>query len=232
MGNYRSKMRALGHEDVKVSAGKRGRNTPNGEPPHKNIKKPKKGEINYLPNIPGGHNNTSLEDARKQLVDEMKKKNPDGTLINQKMDVTLSLQRKEVVQDKPPVIQMLQRWPALFVENQVYQKFNRVVGKNLKQEFYDSLDRHCPALVDVMKSKRGLKGQLLDALLRQAQTSDIVDIRCLVLRGLAVLLDDNPSEFFKDCFVSHTTWLPLYLGYRVTTPTRQSSEPKLNTGRL
>lgn len=200
MGNYRSKMRALGHEDVKVNAGKRGRNTPNGEPPHKNIKKPKKGEVNYLPNIPDGHNNTSLEDARKQLVDEMKKKNPDATLINQNMDVTLSLRRKELVQDKPPVIQVLQRWPALFVENQVYQEFNRVVGKNLKQEFYNSLDRHCPALVDVMKSRRGLKGQLLDALLRQAQTSDIADIRCLVLRGLAVLLDDNPSEFFKDCF--------------------------------
>ncbi|KAL6488716.1 hypothetical protein MHYP_G00024570 [Metynnis hypsauchen] len=141
----------------------------------------------------------------KQLVDEMKKKNPDGTLINQKMDVTLSLRRKEVVQDKPPVIQMLQRWPALFVENQVYQEFNRVVGKNLKQEFYDSLDRHCPALVDVMKSKRGLKRQLLDALLRQAQTSDIADMRCLVLRGLAVLLDDDPSEFFKDCFSETVT---------------------------
>ncbi|KAL6486275.1 hypothetical protein MHYP_G00056670 [Metynnis hypsauchen] len=82
----------------------------------------------------------------------------------------------------------------------VYQEFNRVMGKNLKQEFYDSLDRHCPALVDVMKSKRGLKRQLLDALLRQAQTSDIADMRCLVLRGLAVLLDDDPSEFFKDCF--------------------------------
>ncbi|KAL6467783.1 hypothetical protein MHYP_G00234600 [Metynnis hypsauchen] len=100
---------------------------------------------------------------------------------------------------------MLQRWPALFVENQVYQEFNRVVGKNLKQEFYDSLDRHCPALVDVMKSKRGLKRQLLDALLRQAQTSDIADIRCLVLRGLAVLLDDDPSEFFKDCFLCPPT---------------------------
>uniref|UniRef100_A0AAR2LEI7 PB1 domain-containing protein n=1 Tax=Pygocentrus nattereri TaxID=42514 RepID=A0AAR2LEI7_PYGNA len=202
MGNYRSKMRALGHEDVKVNAEKRGRNNPNGEPAHKNIKKPKKGEVNYLPNIPDGHNNTSLEDARKQFVDKMKKKNPDGTLINQKMDVTLSLRRKEVVQDKPPVIQMLQRWPALFVENQVYQEFNRVVGKNLKQEFYDSLDRHCPALVDVMKSKRGLKGQLLDALLHKAQVCELnsVNSAMCLLFGLTYALYLNYPKCMVNTF--------------------------------
>ena len=63
---------------------------------------------------------------------------------------------------------------------QVYQEFNRVVGKNLKQEFYNSLDRHCPALVDVMKSKRGLKGQLLDALLRQAQVCELNSVNSRV----------------------------------------------------
>ncbi|KAG5267313.1 hypothetical protein AALO_G00220360 [Alosa alosa] len=144
MGNYRSKMRALGHEDVKVNSGKRGRHSVGGEPPNKSIKKPKKGEVNFLPNFPDGHDATSLEKARQLLVDEMKKKNPDAVFINQQMDFTLSLRRKEVVMDKPPVSQMIQRWPALFVENQVSQEFSRVVGKNLKQEFYESLDASLP----------------------------------------------------------------------------------------
>ncbi|XP_062380821.1 uncharacterized protein LOC134068994 [Sardina pilchardus] len=90
MGNYRTKMRALGHADVKVNSGKRGRHTVGGEPPNKSIKKPKKGEVNFLPNFPDGHDVTSLENARQLLVDEMKKKNPDAVFVNQQMDFMLS----------------------------------------------------------------------------------------------------------------------------------------------
>ncbi|XP_056102188.1 uncharacterized protein LOC130100539 isoform X1 [Rhinichthys klamathensis goyatoka] len=118
------------------------------------------------------------------------------------MDMTLSLRRKDVVINKPPVSQILQRWPALFRESQVYQEFNRVVGKNLKQEFYGSLDRHCPQLIQIFRSKRGLAGQILSDLLQQAKTSDLVDMRCVAMRGLPVLLGDDPTEFFKACFAS------------------------------
>ena len=41
----------------------------------------KKGESNYLPNLPKGHDETSLENARMVLVEEMKKKQPNGNLI-------------------------------------------------------------------------------------------------------------------------------------------------------
>lgn len=119
MGNYRSKMRSLGHTDVMVNAGKRGRYSTSSDPPNKNIKKPKKGEVNYLPNIPSDQDASSLEMLRQQLVDEMKKKSPNAVFINQKMDMTLSLRRKDVVISKPPVSQILQRWPALFRESQV-----------------------------------------------------------------------------------------------------------------
>uniref|UniRef100_A0A9J8CQU1 Uncharacterized protein n=2 Tax=Cyprinus carpio carpio TaxID=630221 RepID=A0A9J8CQU1_CYPCA len=202
MGNYRSKMRSLGHTDVMVNAGKRGRYSTSSDPPNKNIKKPRKGEVNYLPDLPDGQDASSLEMLRQQLVDEMKRKNPDAVFINQKMDMTLSLRRKDVVINKPPVSQILQRWPALFRESQVYQEFSRVVGKNLKQEFYGSLDRHCPQLIQIFRSKRGLAGQILSDLLQQAKTSDIADMRCVAMRGLPVLLGDDQTEFFKACFAS------------------------------
>lgn len=202
MGNYRSKMRSLGHTDVTVNAGKRGRYSTSSDPPNKNIKKPRKGEVNYLPNLPSGHDTSSLELLRQQLADETKKKKPDATFINQNMDVTLSLRRQEVVINKPPVSQILQRWPALFTESQVYQEFNRIVGKNLKQEFYGSLDHHCPQLIQIFRSKRGLTGQILSSLLLDAKASDLSDMRCVVIRGLPVLLGDDPTEFFKSCFAS------------------------------
>ncbi|RXN24548.1 sterile alpha motif domain-containing 3-like isoform X2 [Labeo rohita] len=161
MGNYRSKMRSLGHTDVTVNAGKRGRYSTSSDPPNKNIKKPRKGEVNYLPNLPSGHDASSLELLRQQLADEMKKKNPDAVFINQKMDMTLSLRRQEVVINKPPVGQILQRWPALFRESQVYQEFNQIVGKNLKQEFYGSLDRHCPQLIQIFRPLTSLTCDVL-----------------------------------------------------------------------
>ncbi|GAA6065574.1 uncharacterized protein LOC113645414 isoform X1 [Tachysurus ichikawai] len=116
-----------------------------------------------------GQDASSLEMLRQQLVDEMKRKNPDAVFINQKMDMTLSLRIKDVVINKPPVSQILQRWPALFRESQVYQEFSQVVGKNLKQDFYGFLDRHCPQLIQIFRSKRGLAGQILSDLLQQAR---------------------------------------------------------------
>lgn len=119
MGNYRSKMRNLGHTDVMVNAGKRGRYSASRDPPNKNIKKPRKGEVNYLPDCPDGQDASSLEIYRQELVDEMKKKKQSAVFISQRMDLTLSFRRKEVVIDKPPVSQLLQRWPALTLESQV-----------------------------------------------------------------------------------------------------------------
>ncbi|KAL0161817.1 hypothetical protein M9458_041213, partial [Cirrhinus mrigala] len=118
MGNYRSKMRSLGHTDVMVNAGKRGRYSASRDPPNKNIKKPRKGEVNYLPDCPDGLDASSLEKYRQELVDEMKKKKPSADFISQRMDITLSFRRKEVVIDKPPLSQLLERWPALISESQ------------------------------------------------------------------------------------------------------------------
>lgn len=71
MGNFRTKMRKLGVPDVSVNAGKRGANNPEGEPSRKNIKKPKKCELNFLPSYPEGHDDASLKNARKELEEEM-----------------------------------------------------------------------------------------------------------------------------------------------------------------
>ncbi|MEQ2174945.1 hypothetical protein GOODEAATRI_012982, partial [Goodea atripinnis] len=169
MGNYRTKMRRLGHCDVTVNGGKHGKHSPCGDPPNKRIKKPKRGEINYLPDYPDGQDDSTLEDARQTMVDEMKKKTPNGALIKQKMDLTFALRRSEVVKDKPAITQICERWPALFTEQQVCLEFSRVVGKSLKQEFYEALDHHSPRLMEIFKTKRGLTGQVLADLMQQTK---------------------------------------------------------------
>ncbi|XP_060771467.1 uncharacterized protein LOC132882224 isoform X2 [Neoarius graeffei] len=144
--------------DIPSTAGKWGGHSAEGEPANKIIKKAKKGELNYLPNFPDGFDQAALEAARKDLVIEMQKRTPNGPLVKQKMDLTFALRRKEVVESEPAISNIVERWPALFTEDQVCMEFNRIVGKNLKQEFYESIDRHSPRLIEIFQSKMGTLG--------------------------------------------------------------------------
>lgn len=119
VGNYRAKMCKLGRLDVTVNSGKRGRYSTNGDPPNKDIKKPRKGEIHFLPQYPEGLDDHNLESACQLLVNEMTKTKPNGSLINEEMDVTFALRRNEVVTDKPEITKIVERWPAVFSESQV-----------------------------------------------------------------------------------------------------------------
>ncbi|GAA6098442.1 sterile alpha motif domain-containing protein 3 [Tachysurus ichikawai] len=87
----------LGQHEVTVNGGKHRRHVKDGNPPNKDIKKPKKGEINFL------HENTvneqNLEGARQALVNGMNKTKPNGSLVKKHMDMTFALRRKEVVND-------------------------------------------------------------------------------------------------------------------------------------
>ncbi|KAK5922990.1 hypothetical protein CesoFtcFv8_000379, partial [Champsocephalus esox] len=77
--------------------------------------------------------------------------------------------------------------------HQVYWEFNRVVGKNLKDNFFDALDRFSPSLMDLFRKKKGVTGQFLSELLSQTKTTEPTDIRCLCVRGLPIILGDEMS---------------------------------------
>lgn len=120
MGNFRTKMRRSGMADVTVNGNKRRRDFVEGEPSCSNIKRPKRSETNFLPNFPEGETEDTLESVRRQLESEAKKRLPDSVNVKKMMDQTFSLRRKEIVEEQPPVIRMMERWPALFTESQVW----------------------------------------------------------------------------------------------------------------
>lgn len=115
MGNYRGKLKRAGCMEVAINAGKGGR----PQMAAQGIKRAKRYEVNYLPDIPEGQNENSLEAERKLLVEEMKKRHPSGAVIASKMDQTFPLRRREIVEARPPVKTLKERWPALFTERQV-----------------------------------------------------------------------------------------------------------------
>ncbi|XP_054868646.1 uncharacterized protein LOC118469483 [Amphiprion ocellaris] len=207
MGNFRSKLRRCGIADVVVNGNKRAQQNPDGDPPRKNLKRPRRSETNFLPDIPLGQDASVLERSRQLLENEMKKRFPDVALVNQLMSQTFSLRRKEIVEEQPSVKQMLGRWPALFRKQQVFAEFTRVASQDLEQDFFESLDRHTPRFLEIFKSKGGMVGRTLAEILAQVETRtrDVRAMRTAVLRCLPVFLGDDGSEFFKVCFDSHAT---------------------------
>ncbi|KAI2646184.1 Insertion element IS630 uncharacterized 39 kDa protein [Labeo rohita] len=84
----------------------------------------------------------------------------------------------------------------------IYMEFNRIAGKNLKKEFYESLDRHSTCLLDIFRAKKGVAGQLLMDLLKQTKLSEPTEVRTLVLQGLPLVYGDDSPAFFKTCLMS------------------------------
>ncbi len=74
-------MRRAGCPEITINAGKRSRMNPDNESSHSNIKRPKRAEVNFLPNFPQGEDPSTLEQLRQTVVDEMKKAEKNLPLI-------------------------------------------------------------------------------------------------------------------------------------------------------
>ncbi|KAI4896197.1 hypothetical protein NFI96_026432 [Prochilodus magdalenae] len=85
---------------------------------------------------------------------------------------------------------MLERWPALFRKQQVFAEFTRVASK----DFFESLDRHSPRLLEVFKSKKGIVGRTLSEILAQVEMKDsdaVRDITQIPVGILTVVPEDS-----------------------------------------
>lgn len=116
MANYRTKLRGYGVPEVMCNALKR--KSAADQKSAKNVKKPRKAEINYLPPYPAGEDEESQEQERIQLLTEVKKRD-NNKLIKEKMAKTFAHRRNEVVTQSPNIEDMKARWPALFEASSV-----------------------------------------------------------------------------------------------------------------
>lgn len=173
MGNYRQKLRNAGCSELdnKRDDGSR--------VPHK---KPRRSEINFLPDNPVGLDDAALEHEREELELEVKKRNMDMTKLNTKMQTTFPLRRKEIVNEQPLVSVIKERWPGLFLEEQVsynlpvhyfvlivYRfycsqifilslpqvcaEFQRITCVDLKTAFMTALNKYSNALIKMYRAK-------------------------------------------------------------------------------
>nr|XP_057941384.1 sterile alpha motif domain-containing protein 3 [Doryrhamphus excisus] len=116
MASYRSKLRGLGCPELDVNSLRKKR--AHEKAPAKNIKKPRRAEVNYFPPHPQGETEGTLEHVRLELLDEVKKRN-NCQVISEKMAKTFSIRRQEVVNQAPQICDIRDRWPALFDATQI-----------------------------------------------------------------------------------------------------------------
>ncbi|KAJ8334722.1 hypothetical protein SKAU_G00403610 [Synaphobranchus kaupii] len=83
-------------------------------------------------------------------------------MINHHMQRTFALRRQEIVQSSLPIEDFKSRWPALFLEAQVYAEFHRITNQNLPQTFFSSLNKYTPQLLSLYKTKAGKSGATAD----------------------------------------------------------------------
>jgi len=99
MHNYRAKLRSRKYSYPEIEINTLKKKHPGDAVPSKNIKKPKKAEVNYLPPHPTGESQETLEKERLELICEITKKN-NAKIIADKMNKTFSSRRVEVKDKK------------------------------------------------------------------------------------------------------------------------------------
>ncbi|XP_042612151.1 uncharacterized protein LOC122144989 [Cyprinus carpio] len=194
LGNFRAKVKHLGIPELNVNCLKR--KSAADKTPSKKLKS-KKSEVNYLPPHPQGETDTSLEKERVELLYEYKKRD-NNSVINEKMAKTFSLRRKDVIQ-KPLVIDLNARWPALFEFSQIEEEFRRITLKPLQSTFFGKLDEYTPKLLRLYRKKGGAVGKKLDETLEiMNEDNSIESRRESVIRGLILYLGEKTEELIKD----------------------------------
>uniref|UniRef100_A0A8C1ZMZ0 Uncharacterized protein n=1 Tax=Cyprinus carpio TaxID=7962 RepID=A0A8C1ZMZ0_CYPCA len=167
-------------------------------------KKARKAEVNYIINIPKDQTPATLETMRKEIIHEVEKTERNQLVIGKLMNTTYALRRQEIVGAlvAPRVRDIVDRWPALLMESQVFAEFHRINNVNLRNQFYKELDRHTPKLITLFRDKATKTGKIY--LLCTCVITIVMDIflRALVLRALPVYLRKDAFKFFRTCNVS------------------------------
>ncbi|KAL0979010.1 hypothetical protein UPYG_G00179280 [Umbra pygmaea] len=169
MGNYRAKLRGrqLAYPELEVNSLKRQRSNENGS--SKGIKKPKKAEVNYLPPLPIGYT-----------------------------EATLEKERQEVVKQCPAIQDFQERWPALFSEAQIKEEFKRITTVPLERTFLTKLDFYTPKMQEIISKKGGVAGTKIRPLLDSISQRNIEARREAIIRALMEFLGESSGELIKD----------------------------------
>ncbi|XP_035994608.1 uncharacterized protein LOC118563631 [Fundulus heteroclitus] len=203
MGNYRTQLKGIGCAELLANSLKY--KGAEDALPAKNVKRPRRGEANHIPDIPTGETQDILEAERVTLLSEAKKRN-NRALIKNKMDKTFSLRRQEIVTKELGVEQVKERWPALFSVDEINAEFMRITTVPLQPRFLASLDKHHGKLMEIIRNKGGaIREKTRDVLKVLDQSLDVSLKRECLLKCLILYLGEDVQKLIKEFLGAHAT---------------------------
>ncbi|XP_035273725.1 uncharacterized protein LOC118227390 [Anguilla anguilla] len=165
-----------------------------------NVKRPRRGEANHIPDLPTGETPENLEKERLSLLKEVKKRN-NHMVKRDKMAKTFSFRRQEVVEKKLSV-ELKDRWPTLFQVDEMNAEFLRITTVPLQARFLDSLDRHFGQLLQIIRNKGGkVREMTRDKLKVLDQSLDQNTRRECLLKCLIMYLGEDVGKLVKKYLV-------------------------------
>ncbi|KAG7513756.1 hypothetical protein JOB18_015916 [Solea senegalensis] len=194
LSNYRTHLRKVGCPEVCVNSLK---NKPAAKRcPAFNVKRPKRGEVEYCPSFPLGESAQSLEKMRIELLSDVKKRNNKET-IRAKMARTFALRRQEVICDAPMISEVQERWPALFDAGEINAEFKRLTTIPLQSRFLSQLDLLSQSLLRMFENRSGEQGKKLKDI-AATMTDDIDAGREHLIKGICIYLNENPDVLVQE----------------------------------
>ncbi|KAM9480743.1 uncharacterized protein Hap1MRO34_008664 [Clarias gariepinus] len=128
----------------------------------------------------------------------MQKRNSRKT-VKEKMAKTFGYRRQEIVHKQPTTEEILARWPALFLMEEINAEFLRVTTVPLEAKFLAQLDKYSTKLLEVIKSKGGrVREQITKTLQVLDETVDITIKRETILKSLMIYLGEPVEHLIKE----------------------------------
>ncbi|KAI4829931.1 hypothetical protein KUCAC02_001591 [Chaenocephalus aceratus] len=110
----------------------------------------------------------------------------DLPLIKKMMHTTFALQRQTIVRTCPAVNELMDLWPALKMESEVYAEFQRITNQNLpNRQKASKSGKTAEAVADILKIHD------------EQELHDINTRRTTVIHALPVYLQEDTSGFFR-----------------------------------
>ncbi|KAF6730795.1 hypothetical protein FQA47_008429 [Oryzias melastigma] len=199
MGNYRTQLKAHG-TSAELTVNSLKSKNPEDSYPAKNLKRPRRAEVNHFPSLPNGETTDSLEQERISLLAETQKRN-NRQIIKEKMFKTFGYRRQEIVLKQPTTEDILARWPALFQIDEINLEFLRVTTIPLEPKFLSQLDKYSDRLREIIKSKGGRVKEETTRIFEVLDELSIIDItisREAILKSLMIFLGESVEDLIKE----------------------------------
>ncbi|XP_071173906.1 sterile alpha motif domain-containing protein 3-like isoform X2 [Mytilus edulis] len=157
----------------------------------------------YLPDIPDTEDETSLDIHTKWLQREYKKTDQDLENVNRKMDLTFPYRRRQIVEDKISVRDLVELYPWLTSRHELLKEFQRLEpntdSNDLVELLTEGLQKYRKGIVGIMKAKK--KPDFLVAIDEAAKHYRTEGQRnyaddCMALAGMAVLFKEKAATLF------------------------------------